>query len=110
MNFHVGQKVVCVDDVGQKHAGRVERSKIYTVTGFDPQDFSHPEHEDGIYLLEVKRDFVISLNRERSFMKRRFRPLVTRKTSIEIFKKMLGPKQKETLRELEQLTTQEPTR
>lgn len=99
MTFRVGQKVVCVDDgnfsvdrhpwVSNKYLpNRPVRGNVYTVRGFDP-DF--PE---SIYLCEIYNPNDLQWANgfgEGSFLPRRFRPIVERKTDIsfahEILKK-----------------------
>lgn len=100
MAFCVGQKVVCVDASPKRpdyYPGfrlrgvmdGLQEGAIYTVSGFE----NHPL--DGkllLVLMEIKRPrrpgpFCLD-----GYDARRFRPLVERKTSIEIFKRMLTPK------------------
>ena len=90
MNFRVGQKVVCVDDQDFPfHHCKVfpQRGIIYTVRGINPADYRGPAH---LWLEEIHNPLTMS-GEEYSFHIRRFRPLVTRKTSIEIFERMLTP-------------------
>jgi hypothetical protein len=86
MTFRVGQKVVCVDD-GQDplapHACWLDGDKptvgwIYTVMGYDKPDLGRP-----CIFINGFPDW--------SFLACRFRPLVERKTSIEVFTQMLNP-------------------
>lgn len=100
MTFHVGQKVVCVDDepsklAGQKvysHAARgvrnivrnlsgLKKDAVYTVSGFG---INHTGSQ-GIHLAEIKRPNNIPYRIER------FRPVVEHKTDIAIFQAMLNP-------------------
>lgn len=96
-NFHVGQKVVCVDSQWHDNHTRVlvcplELNKIYTVVELKVTD------ERSIYkgirsgrvnvlLAEVENPYVAS----DGFDARRFLPAVTRKTDISVFKAMLKP-------------------
>ena len=80
MAFHVGQKVVCVDDsVGQLTRQReLVKGSIYTVR-------SLPPWSNGLYLQEIvlpKADFGAWEGHEISFFSTRFRPIVERKTDI----------------------------
>lgn len=92
MAFHVGQKVVCVDDTNMRLEPQ-ERGpvygEVYTVRGFYDCD--------GIWLSEIKNDPVVHTDgfTESAFYIWRFRPLIERKTDISIFTEMLKPKQRE---------------
>ena len=96
MTFHVGQKVVCVDDgPGQLRGTRVwERpivnGQIYTIrwVGIAPY-----YNRLGVRLVGVDRG-PDKFNREWDDMPlnaHRFRPLIERKTDISIFTAMLKP-------------------
>src|SRR5689334_17003316 len=100
MAFHVGQKVVCVDvdpdtfkpPTNEYYFDKLELEKgaIYTVRWF------------GWFEDEFGGDWCMRVNeicgrRDRfcedvPFLAIRFRPVVERKTSIEIFQRMLTPK------------------
>lgn len=89
MAFHIGQKVVCVDDSNMLPLYGEEipvKGVVYTVRGI---------HRDGnaIYLMEIRNEPRQYLDRyaECSFWGRRFRPIVEQKTDIRIFRKMLTP-------------------
>lgn len=88
MSFHVGQKVVCVDagDRGSHHYMPLVKGRIYRIAAFG----LHPEHPTAIavHLVGVRR---IWNNYDFPFGITRFRPIVARKTSIEIFERMLTP-------------------
>lgn len=89
MSFRIGQKVICIDDRGDKD-GRSEifpvKGSVYTIRAF------HPEG-DSILLEEIVNEPREYWQRfgELYFMLRRFRPLIERKTDIgfahEILKK-----------------------
>jgi len=91
MSFHVGQKVVCVDDretnlIGLWREGfRPVKGKVYTVSAtglthpFDPQELPC------ILVEELSRRVFEPI------WAHRFRPIVSRKTDISIFTKMLKP-------------------
>lgn len=90
-SFRVGMLVVCVDDGGfPSHAQRCAlpvKGRIYTIRGIDPLD---PE------LLSVFVEEIVNPHRfysqgfkEPSFHHRRFRP--AKRTSIEIFRKLVAP-------------------
>jgi hypothetical protein len=83
--FHVGQKVVCVNSAGAKN---LVEGHVYTVTWIG----NWPARSGldgaivmtGLSLAEVEAEGI-------GFDARRFRPLVTRKTDISVFKAMLKP-------------------
>jgi hypothetical protein len=93
VNFHVGQKVVCVDrgPNGRLYPG--ERNavvgSVYTIreiiVSFD--------EGWGVYLAEIVNPVVTTAtgHLERAFHKGRFRPIVETKTDISIFTAMLPP-------------------
>ena len=91
--FYVGQKVVCVDDVPvQLRVGDptfpLRSGEVYTVRGFADQ-----RGDKCILLCEIFEPELADLG----YFARRFRPAVERKTSIEIFTRMLNPsKERET--------------
>jgi hypothetical protein len=89
--FRIGQKVVCVDD-GPTIFGdpsEVVKDAVYTVTKVHASP--DPYGQYGISLAEIK-----SGNGYRDgFRSTRFRPVVERKTSIEIFQRMLNPSELE---------------
>lgn len=84
MSFRVGQKVVCVDDSatpGRKwmHGDKPTVGKIYEVMGFEI------DYRDG------KLCLIVDAFPHWGFKAWRFRPIVERKTDIEIFTSMLKP-------------------
>lgn len=95
MSFHVGQKVVCVDDdfsnCGRLPLNLPRKGGIYTLRD--------PFSADGWTwwrLVEVVNAPANPLNgqygvQEPGFVPRRFRPIVERKTDISIFTAMLTP-------------------
>jgi hypothetical protein len=99
MTFYVGQKVVCVDAACTTVLGLQEliEGSTYTIrwVGHAP----HKQLRNGrfsttvcVRLVEILRDTcpttgIVDL----PFNIQRFRPVVERKTSIEIFKRMLNP-------------------
>lgn len=92
MTFQVGQKVVCIKR-GAWQGGfgdeiNPEYGKVYTV-----RDVVHWPRHTAVRLFEIKndpRDYSEAFN-ECDFHVRHFRPVVSRKTSIEIFTRMLNP-------------------
>lgn len=85
MSFHVGQKVVCVDD--KPFNGGLDgliAGNIYTIRGFG-ECMSGPL---GIRLVELLRPKPAN---DMPYLARRFRPIIERKTDISIFTAMLTP-------------------
>lgn len=93
MNFHVGQKVVCMDASPFLRPHNLVAGNIYVIDGFDPETepgttgiliagFDHPTGLDGRLI---------------GFHPRRFRPVIEKKTDISIFTRMLtsAPRVKE---------------
>lgn len=86
--FHVGQKVVCVDN-GPSRFGWKSRPKIlrkgaiYTVTACWIHEINKVP---AVNLAEVKNTFGYN-----GFDAARFRPVTSRDTDITVFKKMLSP-------------------
>lgn len=81
MSFHVGQKVVCIndgnyfnikDELGSGYDGGLRNGNIYTITMIEDGKFLH--------LAEMARN---------AWNKCRFRPVVEKKTDISIFQEML---------------------
>jgi hypothetical protein len=95
--FYVGQKVVCVDaspaDDGTPVT--IRHGDTYTISGFDQVPNFLGGH--GVYLWEAEaHDHFGVIGGELwfiggAFRASRFRPVVERKTSIEIFERMLTP-------------------
>lgn len=84
MTFRVGQRVVCVDAScrpGYDWKGRAPKEgSIYTVVGFSKPRIGD---YDCIVLAEISHPW--------GYRASRFRPIVERKTSIEVFQRMLNP-------------------
>lgn len=85
MNFHVGQKVVCVDDAPRGSEGcrrdGIFEGEIYTIRVIE---FCPFRKEFGVSLNEVTAPIHPYYGTECLFRATRFRPLVERKTSIEL--------------------------
>ena|ERR1017187_7963598 len=82
MMFSVGQKVVCVDDsCWEQHPEfePIRKGAIFTVLGYDPDKWTCPS----VTLAESHVGYWVRASR--------FRPVVERKTSIEVFQQMLKP-------------------
>lgn len=94
MTFHVGQKVVCVDDLPSINA-RITRAPSLT----KGQVFTIRDMEiwKGVLLVRLVEivaapfDFIDRGWLEPSWRASRFRPIVERKTDISIFTSMLNP-------------------
>ena len=92
--FHIGQRVVCIHDVGSRPANEFPnvavKGSIYTVRGFVSPDVGY-ERTPGMLLEEVVnppweyKEGVF----EPSFHPYHFRPLVQHKTDISVFTRML---------------------
>lgn len=90
MSFHVGQKVVCINDDWthplRRLVGTVPRKgAIYHVRGFDRFAPAF------IYLVEIVNMVPPTFTSEPAFLAESFRPIVERKTDISIFTKLLAP-------------------
>ena len=91
--FHIGQRVVCIHDVGSRPANEFPnvpiKGSIYTVRGFVSPDVGY-ERTPGMLLEEVVnppweyKEGVF----EPSFHPYHFRPLVQHKTDISVFTRM----------------------
>jgi hypothetical protein len=85
--FEVGQKVVCVNDQPLNTAhywdGRLEQGKIYVVRAIGQR---HP-HYPGVDCVKVEG--IVRRPNDHPYAAQRFQPLPERKTSIEIFQKIL---------------------
>jgi hypothetical protein len=88
-NFHVGQKVVCVDDTPHPYGPQsvsVRKGCVYTVAGFGiPTNDGCPS----IFVVEVR---AANEGEGYGFLAYRFRPVAERKTDISCFTAMLEPK------------------
>jgi len=97
--FHVGQKVVCVNDVWVRIWDDVEcplvKGEVYTIAGFSAPDKSiGPDRIirmiSGVILQEVSNP-TAKRGEDCGFCPTRFRPLVEKKTDITVFTEMLRP-------------------
>lgn len=95
MTFRVGQKVVCVDDVGHGRytpfpAGNdlegLTKGEVYTIL-YVGVSFGGSV----VRIEEIRRRFSLIVDDENFYAAARFRPVVESKTDISIFKKMLIP-------------------
>ena len=97
MNFHVGQKVICVNDIFTITSHNIVPNRpvkgcVYTIRGFD---IYPPLVGTAIWLEEIinpEVDFEedgVEGTQEPSFWAWRFRPIRT--TSIDVFTAMLAP-------------------
>lgn len=111
MAFHVGQKVVCVDDrraeemgfalpdgrrwSAHDSLGGLRKGCVYTISAVFPKGIAT---NDGpvVWLVEIVRaaspGWLAAGFSESAFSASRFRPVVERKTSIAVFTAMLNPK------------------
>jgi hypothetical protein len=91
-NFHVGQKVVCIKDgwVTHAHVASPRKGEIYTV-----RDKLFDGECPSLRFFEIVNSPVSYINMpapvEPAFCADCFRPVVERKTSIEMFRKLLVP-------------------
>ncbi len=86
--FRIGQKVVCVDadiDCGCGCSTNLSLGAIYTIKC---ARFDH----GGVQEIELQETEPVGWSS--GYASTRFRPVVERKTNIEIFKKMLVPQRK----------------
>lgn len=104
-NFHVGQKVVCIDDHFENgHFFGCDilpkKGVVYTIR--EIECFNSAKGETTVLRLNEIINAVMPYavgDVECGFIVRRFRPVVSRPTSIAVFKAMLTPsKQKELAR------------
>jgi hypothetical protein len=86
-NFHVGQKVVCINATG---TFSLAENVVYTVSMVDSNggiaSLDGSLQAIGIGLVEARPN-----PGDYAFDARRFRPVVTRKSDISVFKAMLKP-------------------
>ena len=92
--FHIGQRVMCIHDIGCAQGNEFPnipiKGSIYTVRGFVSPDVGY-ERTPGMLLEEVVNP-PWEYNEgvfEPSFHPYHFRPLVQHKTDISVFKRML---------------------
>lgn len=97
-DFHVGQKVVCVDpDWHDPHPNGwpcpLVMGATYTITSLSEASGPYRGSKDHfcLHLAEVRNPHGGS-NDDVGFADARFRPLVTKQTDISIFTAMLSPK------------------
>ena len=104
-DFRVGQDIVCINDdfpieyyIPWEATGTLPtlpRKKIvYTVRGLINFKFNRDYHE-GLYLEEIINPVLLfsdGQHCEHPFWVCRFRPVVTRQTSIEVFRRLLVPR------------------
>lgn len=92
--FRVNQKVVCVDDERTDAYGikELRRGEVYTIRWHGMHSSHWHQTAYCVRLLGVERvDDRTPENIDCPFLASRFRPLIERKTSIEIFTAMLNP-------------------
>ena len=80
MNFHVGQKVVCIDDRQRNLPTNCVRGVVYTISDI----YVHPQWGMKVYLHEIQAPPF-----NQGYFADRFRPVRT--TDISIFTAMLAP-------------------
>lgn len=100
MSFHIGQKVVCVDDGPPEFNLRKEglrRGAIYTVREVGLRSWF--DGAPAVRLMEIIRGPKASETGDEDsdtpFWAHRFRPLIEHKTDISVFKKILADASKE---------------
>jgi hypothetical protein len=93
--FHIGQKVVCVNDTGVIISKYIKKGNIYTVSFIGEYDAPY----QGVYVALVEVITSTSYT-QGDFYHWRFRPLQETKTDISIFNKMLTPAPKESVKEV----------
>ena len=102
MTFHVGQKVVCVDDtypdtwpdneLGYRTPHRPKKGYVYTIRNIEPFDTGEFAGEFGVRLVELVNPTWSWDDRPKAegcFAARRFRPVS--ETDISVFEKLLEP-------------------
>jgi hypothetical protein len=97
MNFHVGQKVVCIgmDDADAEEFDLLEERAVYTIRDIDYRAAAWHDGVPTVRLEEVTLQSVFTFLGpwEEGFHPGNFRPL--RVTNIDVFLKMLEPQPKE---------------
>lgn len=94
LSWHVGMKVVCVDDSPAMEAGEVRDrlvcGRIYTIReiGPEPRCVENPRLAGGWCEVNVWLNEVTRVG-DLGYAASRFRPVQERKTSIEVFTKLL---------------------
>lgn len=94
MSFHVGQRVVCVDDRDLTEGVHPVKGSIYTIRALRWSEWFERQHVLLEEILKQSQLFADGFH-EGSFRADRFRPVKT--TSIEIFHQMLVTPPKETV-------------
>jgi hypothetical protein len=93
MAFRLGQRMACVEDWNDKELYPAiyfpEKGKTYTIRGM-PEAWDGKVTRTGLWLVEI-HNILGPQGQEYCFDPEHFRPLVARKTSIEIFQRMLTP-------------------
>lgn len=95
MNFHVGQKVVCIDAGQTNRIGfqELEKGRVYTVRWVGVDENMNPlRPELNVTLIRIRLVEVARLSApdmDVPFSSYRFRPVIERKTDISIFTEML---------------------
>lgn len=92
MAFHVGQKVVCVDDSPSSKGvvPKVVKGRVYTIISFEGTD---AWGDEGYLVAEAEPSK--AQGHRYGFRGNRFAPYQERKTDISVFTEMLKPKQRE---------------
>jgi len=99
MTFHVGQKVVCVEDGPHCYFGPQEieyptKGGIYTIRAIRSSNYKRDMQCLLVEIVNPEFDTVNDGRGEPHFRHTRFRPIVERKTNISIFTKLLQPNSK----------------
>lgn len=97
MSFHLGQKIVCIDDRWHHPNGLPpilpRKGVVYTFAGWE--SYVEPGNPNRyLYVEEIPKCQPDSSLRLVSFQASHFRPVVERKTDISIFKRLLQPREK----------------
>lgn len=93
--FHVGQRVVCVDDIkaNSKPSTILTKGRVYTVrrviSAWPYWPICKFQSGQGIWLQEITRE-VDRDGREHPFNAERFRPLDERR--LDVFRRLLAPR------------------
>lgn len=97
MTFHIGQKVVCINDEWYHPPSPFAISKPRLGVVYRIRAIEHCLIADATYLLldEVINPIVPGFRNEPDFLATCFRPIVEKKTDISVFTAMLNQKQRE---------------
>jgi hypothetical protein len=93
--LEINQKIICINN--RSLSSRIFPlvvGRIYTIRDIMTDV---PEHNRGVVLLLNEIINNLHADGERAYYSDRFRPLVERKTSIEVFQKMLNPSPEKVL-------------